>query len=98
MQDLMNFEILDIGLYYIGHFNSKTLRILSNSICFEVPLDRIDEFCQLFPDINWEDGAYLEQLKGRYMRAIIEKGRVIGLKHITKDLTYMYDSTKKSEV
>ena len=85
-----NFEIKDIGLKYFGHNGYYALILYSDCFSVEIPFGRINEFVKLFPDVRWEDGYMLHKLKGRYMRCIDDgKLNVIGLKHITKDLTYM---------
>lgn len=93
-----NFQIENIGLYYIAHFNCCMVRLWAEDFSFDIPLDRVNEFCYLFPDINWENGAFLEVLKNRYMRALIDNGKVVGLKHITLNRTYLKDVSNDSEV
>lgn len=92
-----NFEIKEIGLYYIGHFRSSCIRLCADSFGVNIPAERIPEFCMLFPDVDWENGEYLEILKGRYMRAILQGERVIGLEHITKNLTFYLGNVKVEE-
>ena len=84
-----NFQIENIGLYYMAHYGKRILRLCAKDFAVDIPINRIHEFCDLFPDVDWEDGAFLEVLKGRYMRVLIDKDIVVGLKHITKELVYM---------
>ena len=84
-----NFQIQKIGLYYIAHFNCCAVRLCAEDFGFDIPNKRIQEFCSLFPDVDWEDGEFIEVLEGRYMRALIENNKVVGVKHITKNLVYM---------
>lgn len=88
MQEIRNFQIKQIGTLYLAHYNVVTVKLYADDFGFSIPFDRIPEFCALFPEINFEDGEFLEILKGKYMRYIAENGKVIGLKHIIKDLTY----------
>ena len=85
----INFEILDIGLYYIAHFNLYQLKLFSDNFSLAIPLNRLNEFIQLFPDINWEDGYMFHKLKGRYLRAVLDNnGKLVQLKHIVKPIVY----------
>ena len=90
-----NFQIEEIGLRYIGHFNACELVLYARSFAFTIPVDRVREFAELFRDINWEDGYMLHKLQGRYMRALVYNGRVVGLKHITKSLVFWSDPSWK---
>lgn len=87
----VNFQIDKIGLIYIAHYNKYEIRVYAKNFGFNIQKHRVGEFCNLFPDINWEDGQFIEVLKGRYMRALIEDDIVKGVQHITDDLTYMIE-------
>lgn len=86
-----NFQIAEIGLRYTAHFNCCEVVLYGDDFAVTIPIKRMRDFTNLFPDINWEDGYMLHKLKDRYMRCVECDGRVIGLKHITKDLTFMLD-------
>ena len=97
MREIENFEIEKIGVLYTAHFNCVELRLYVRNFGVHIPFNRVGEFCALFPDVDWEDGGFLEQLNGRYMRVIIDGGIVKGFMHITKDLVYMCDKEDKDD-
>lgn len=83
-----NKEILEIGAMYTGHFDNVSIRVIGDTWHFDIPSCKMREFTDIFPDINWEDGYYLEKLKGRYIRLYDDGCKYKIVKHITKDLTY----------
>ena len=91
-----NFQIESIGLQYIGHFNSYELRLFAHDFAATIPLKRIGDFVKLFPDVNWEDGYMLHNLCGRYLRRLLSpEGRILGFKHIVKDIVFMIQEQKE---
>lgn len=85
-----NFQIEEIGLKYIGHFNICEFVLYADCFSLTLPVSRMRDFIALFPDINWEDGYMLHKLKGRYLRCLENgKGKVVGLKHIVKNIVFM---------
>lgn len=85
-----NCEITECGLRYIAHGDICELKLCTRDFGLTIPLNKISEFTKLFPDINWEDGYFFHKLKGRYLRAYTDRtGRIVGLKHIVKDITYV---------
>lgn len=53
-----------IGLQYIAHFDEIRVKVTGYNWYVCIPLSRVSEFCNLFPEMNWEDGEYIEQLRG----------------------------------
>lgn len=92
-----NDEIKKCGLEYTGHFNRSAVRVYGEAWGIEIPISRVGEFCRLFPDVNWEDGAHLEALTGRYVRVVVDEGRnIYALQHITKDIKYVVKEESKA--
>lgn len=86
----MNDEIKKSGLKYLGHYNRAYCEIIGTTWKLEIPMNRIGEFTRLFPDINWEDGSYLEDIVGRYLRVTYDDDmKLYALHHITKSIDYM---------
>ena len=91
-----NKQVLKCGARFIGHFN-----IIENIVAFDncsivLPKKNLYELLSNIFDINSEDGYFLEDLKGKYCRILIdEKGRVIGFKHITKDKSFMLEEREQ---
>lgn len=85
----INDEIKRIGIKFIGHYGKSELRVQGSNWYVVIPQNRIGEFCQLFPDVDWESGEYLNVLEGRYVRITMDAdNRVTFIKHIVKDITY----------
>lgn len=90
-----NFEIKDIGLEYIAHFNCFAIKLLADSFSITISPNQLKDFIKLFPEINWEDGYMIHKLKGKYLRAVeAEWGRIVALKHIIKDITFELNGSK----
>ena len=55
-----------------------------------IPIDRLNEFTDIFPELDWENGEFIHNLKGKYIRlAYDENFEIYSISHIVKDLTYM---------
>jgi len=86
---VVNDEITKCGLKYIGHFNSAIIQVFGNHFGLEIPGKRLGDFCRLFPDVNWENGEFINVLIGRYIRLIYDEGgKLQSIKHITQDKEY----------
>ena len=91
MQEV-NRQINRCGIYYLGHYGVATVVAIGDTFRFEVPINRVWKFTRIFPEVDWEDGEFLEVLGGKYVRLVLaENGDIIGMRHITKDLTYWKD-------
>ena len=43
-----------------------------------------------FPELDWEDGEFIHNLKGKYVKLAYDKNfEIYSISHIVKDLTYM---------
>ena len=94
----MNYEIMECGLRYLGHYNRSVIKVCGASWGIEIPISRIGEFTELFPDINWEDGEFLHKLIGRYVRVTSDDcGKIVSISHITKDIHYLIDKERDAE-
>jgi hypothetical protein len=85
-----NYQIQKIGIKYIGHYNCSRVLLYGRNFSVEIPLKRMREFTNIFPDVQWEDGRFLEDLKGRYIRVVIDDktSNIVAIKHITDDLVF----------
>lgn len=80
-----NDEIKKAGIKYLGHYNKTYIEIIGSSWRIEVPQRRLGEFTRLFPEINWEDGAFLEDITGIYIRVTYDDNmNIYSLHHIVK--------------
>ena len=90
MAKTMNDEIKKCGLKYLGHYNRAYCEIVGTTWRLEIPMKRIGEFTRLFPEISWEDGRFLEEIVGKYMRVTVDDDMTIyALHHIVRDIDYM---------
>lgn len=88
----VNRQIIRCGLYYLGHYGITTIKVYGEDFNFEIPLKRVRNFTDIFPEVNWENGEFLETLGGKYIRLVLsDNDNIIGLRHIVKDLTYWKD-------
>lgn len=95
MNRTFNEEITECGLRYLGHYNRCCVKVCGNCFGLEIPMDRMRDFINLFPDINWEDGEFLHKLIGRYLRVTVDDyGNLYSLHHITKSIDYMIDKER----
>lgn len=90
MSRTFNEEITECGLKYLGHYNRSCVNVCGNCFSLEIPMDRIRDFTELFPDVNWENGEFLHKLIGRYIRVTVDDyEKLYSLHHITKPINYM---------
>lgn len=90
MARTMNDEIKKIGLKYCGHYDTSKIQVVGTTWSFDIPLNRVGEFTRLFPDVDWENSAFIECLIGRYLRVTFDDGmELYSLHHITKPIDYM---------
>lgn len=93
-----NYEIMECGLKYIGHYNQSVVKVYGTSWVIEIPINRMREFTDLFPDINWKDGEFLHKLIGRYVRVTTDdNSKIVSISHITKDIHYLIDKERDAE-
>ena len=88
-----NTQISKCGAQYSGHCDTTTIQVFGSDWGIAIPLHRMREFTRIFPEVNWEDSAFLEQLKGTYVRITYDKSSydIISISHIVKELEYMVD-------
>lgn len=90
MSRQMNDEITKCGLKYLGHYNRAYCEVEGTTWRLEIPMNRIGEFARLFMEINWEDGEFIEKIKGCYVRVTLDDNmHIYALHHITKSIDYI---------
>lgn len=90
MTKTINDKIKQIGLKYCGHYNTSKIQVVGTTWRLDIPTNKIGEFTRLFPDVNGEDGEFIECLKGRYIRVTYDENMVLhSLHHIVKDIDYI---------
>lgn len=95
---LRNSQITRVGVVYDGHYNRAFIRLEARDFGISIPFERIAEFCEVFPETDWENGAFLENLNGTYIRVIYTLDfKVLGIMHIIDDKTYWIDKEKTYE-
>lgn len=86
----MNTEIIDCGLIYNAHYNMSEIKVYGNAWRITIPIDRLNEFTDIFPELDWGNGEFIHNLKGKYVRLAYDKNfEIYSISHIVKDLTYM---------
>lgn len=87
---IINTEIIDCGLIYNAHDNSSEVKVYGTAWSITIPIDRLNEFTDIFPELDWEGGEFIHNLKGKYVRLAYDKNfEIYSISHIVKDLTYM---------
>ena len=93
--NIRNTIIERCGMRYIAHYRRAKIKVYGDCWGITIPIDRLDEFINIFPEMNWEDGLFLEDLNGKYIRIVYDLSfNIIALRHIIKDIDYM---VKKDE-
>ena len=86
----MNTEIVDCGLIYNAHYNMSEVKVYGNAWIITIPIDRLNEFVNIFPEFDWENGAFIHSLKGQYIRITYDENfEIYSISHIVKDLSYI---------
>ena len=70
-----------------------------------IPVSRAAEFMSIFrydDDVNFDDGTYVESLKGKYVRLEFDRpevfqGRLVAIGHIVDDEWYASDNQTRRE-
>lgn len=89
----MNDEIKKAGIKYLGHYNKAYIEVVGTTWRLEIPQNRLGEFTRLFPEINWEDGCFLEEIVGKYVRVTTDdEMKIYALHHIVKNIDYFVNS------
>lgn len=73
-------EILDVILYYNCCDSRIRLKVFTDVGSYDYHAARLKDFIALFPDVDWRRGFTLDGVSHRYMRAVIQDGRIIALK------------------
>ncbi len=91
MNRTFNDEIKKAGIKYLGHSNKSYIEIIGSSWRIEIPPRRLGDFTKLFPEMNWEDGRFLEDIKGKYIRVTydVDNMNIYSIHHIVKNINYM---------
>ena len=85
-----NSQIEKCGIKYIGHYNHSEIKVYGDCWGVTIPTNRLRDFTDIFPNKNWEDGLFLEELKGEYVRIVYdENDNIVALKNIIRDIDYM---------
>ena len=63
-------------------FNKIFLIILFYLYCIEIPIEKLNKIADIFPDHRWEDGCFIEDIKGDYCQVIDYKYKVVGITNI----------------
>ena len=88
-ENTYNDQILRCGIEYIAHYDKSYIRCIGTSWSIDIPQNRLRDFISIFPEYNWEDGIFLDDLKGTYVRVTYNSDfNIVSLKHIVKNLTY----------
>ena len=88
-----NTQIEKCGIRYIGHYNRAEIKVYGDCWGVTIQQNRLREFTNIFPNKGWEDGLFLEELKGEYIRIVYNKdNNIIALRNIIKDIDYMVKS------
>ena len=66
---LINAKIRKAGLYFNGHFNTYSIRIIldirGGGAAVEIPVEKTEEFMSMFSDeLDLENGVFVHDLKG----------------------------------
>ena len=78
----INTEIVDCGLIYNAHYGT--------SWGITIPIDRLNKFVNIFPELDWENGEFIHNLKGKYIRITYDENfEIYSISHIVKNLSYM---------
>ena len=87
---IRNTQIEKCGIKYIGHYNYSEIKIYGDCWGVTIPTNRLRYFTDIFPNKNWEDGLFLEELNGEYLRIVYdENNNIVALKNIIRDIDYM---------
>lgn len=90
MITVRNTQIDKCGIKYIGHYNYAEIKIYGDCWGITIPTNRLRDLTNIFPNKNWENGLFLEELKGEYLRLVHdENSNIIALRNIIKDIDYM---------
>ena len=85
-----NSQIEKCGIKYIGHYNYSEIKVYGDCWGVTIPIKRVRDFTNIFPNKHWEDGLFLEELNGEYLRIVYDKNNnIVALRHIVKDIDYM---------
>ena len=86
----INTQIQRAGLKYVGGINEFYVELLGISLDVKIPLERLNDFVKLFPELNWEEGCFIQDVVGKYLRVTYdEEFNLYSLHHIIKNIDYM---------
>jgi hypothetical protein len=87
---ICNYKVVSAEYIYYGHFRRGMVKLLFEDVAIEIdPNVRDNQFhladlFQIF-DIDCEDGRPISLISGKYCRLVINKDKVIQIRHITND-------------
>lgn len=86
-----NDEIKECGLFYLGYYDNLYIRLTGTKFGIEIPFEDVKKFTNIFPEIKWEDGEFINKVKGKYIRVNVtdDYQKVCSLEHIVKDIKYI---------
>lgn len=86
----INTEIINCGLVYNAHYNTSEVKVYGDAWGITIPIDRLREFVNIFPEIDWENGEFIHNLKGKYIRITYDENfEIYSISHIIKNLAYV---------
>ena len=88
MMRIFNSEIKNAGAMYIGHFYKLEIKVCGDNWGVTIPEARVDEFLNIFPEVNYEDGFWFEDLNGKYVRVMEDGFKVVALMNIIGEQIY----------
>lgn len=81
---LINKQVAKAGYYHIGHYNLGYIKILFDDCEMKISLTcgKISDLLDEIFEVDCEDGAWFEAIKGKYCRLEVVDGVVTAILHI----------------
>lgn len=89
-----NDEIIKAGYRFLAHYNRGSVFVEGRNWRLEIPQKEIGQFVRIFPELDWENGEYLEAIVGKYVRVTVDNDKITQLRHIIKGLEYCPPSAR----
>ena len=93
----LNEEVINAGLFYIGHFGCGFIKIRFNTAEIEIPWKNqsmLSSILSVIFEIDAENGIFLDAIKGKYCRLLCDGiGNIIAIQHIVNNdrIIFMQD-------
>lgn len=88
---IVNNRVTKAGYNFIGHYRIGELKIIFEDVAMKISKEQIRDLYKFFKifDIESEDGAYLQEIEGRYCRLEYDAEMYLArVGHITKDIWF----------